>query len=178
MALTDDLALPSKRIALLFEFALDSGTRRFWTSNRSLFVDGQEFFGIANLTLQLAIRQSLSLGDLSASFRFRGGLNEIFQIALNENYQNRPAYAWLAALNEDGTFRSRGLIVVGRLINISIETSAEAVLTEVEIEGAPAFVRDTTVINYTSSDQQAFFPTDTIFDYIEASRTDPPRWGA
>lgn len=177
MSLSDDLALPEKRVAMLFQFDLDSGIRRFWTSNRDLLVEGDTFLGVSNIALNLAIRQSLSLGDLSASFRFRGGSNEVFQVALNENYQNRPAYAWLAALNADGSFRSRALVVVGRLININIDTEPEAITTECEIEGATAFLRDIAEINYTTSDQQAFAPEDTIFDFLEASRTDPPKWG-
>lgn len=182
MTVEEDLQAAVTWPALLFDFVLDSGERNFWTGDFDLPVFSvadnitKIYLGLANLELAAAVRESLDLTELSGEISFRGGQDEIITLALNENYQNRPAMVWFATLKMD-VFSARRLLLAGRLATIDVITDFDEPLAEVTIESGPTFLRDSNDILYQTSSQRLIDSGDSAFDFVEASRTNPQPFG-
>ena len=175
-----DVQEPVVEPALLFDFELDSGFQYFWSGDFDLLVtiehDVTIYKPLLKLELSLAVRDTLELTELSGDVSFRSSRNEIIILAANEDYQNRPVDIFFATLKND-VFSNRELFLRGRLARIDLLTEADEPSAEVTIQSSPSIIRDTSDTFYQTSNQQLINPDDTAFDFIEASRTNPQRFG-
>lgn len=178
MSLLEDLQSRTKAIALVFEFYLDSGTRYFFSGRGKLEIDGNVYLGLSNISLAAAIRQSLETREIESSLSFRSDESDFVLLARNENFQNRLCEIWIASLEQDTfQFRFRERFIFGILTNIDTDTDANGITCQIEIDGPTKFLRGLVDQHYTTSDQKRRNFKDTFFNFVTASRTNPPPWG-
>jgi len=138
----------------------DSGTLRLWTGYGDLTWNGATFTGAGEvLNLDLP-DETLSLEANGAEATLTGIDSSLVATALAEDYQERPATIWVAALDGGQNLLPPYPVYAGRIDTMQIKSSGDEADIGVTIEQPLISFKSQRGSRYTPEDQKRRFPDD------------------
>lgn len=183
----------------LVDLVLDSGHFRMWTGWGTLlwgdlpaFTDGTYFsdgttwtdlvgkmpwYGAGNLGAIGAIGETTEIRAVGVELALSGIPTEVLDIALQEDWQNRPAYVYLGVLDSQGQIDGEpALIFFGKMDRMAMVEGKEASIV-LSCESEMIDLERNRVRRYTPDDQRSEYPDDAFFDLVAASQGIEIHWG-
>lgn len=163
----------------LIEAHFDSGDLNLWTGYGNLTYNSKTYIGTGSILAIAPIKESKTIEAIGTSFTLSGLDTAILQIAMNENYQDRPAEMYLGAFDDNWqVIVAPYLVFEGRMDVMPIQKSPENVTVTVTVENILVDLNKPIVWFYTPEDQGLFFTGDTGFDRVTGLQNKDIQLGA
>lgn len=163
------LTADNMRPFYLIEGYFDSGEIDLWTGIGNLSYGGKTYMGVGKILNISAFKESKTIEANGLSFTLSGLDPAIIQIALNEEYQDRPVNLYLGAFDDSWqVIASPYLHFEGRMDVMPLDEDPDAGTATVtlNVENVLADLQKAVKLNYTPEDQALFFSGDTGFSRV------------
>lgn len=172
-ALLTALNQPSIQPYHAVELTFDSGTIRLWTGYGERIIEGNTYYGAANL---LAISGIEEVGDLSAkgiSITLTGIDSTIVSLALQEPYQGRPCRVLFGEMSVSTVVE----VFAGLMDVMTHERGPETVTLSLTVESKLVTLQRANVRRYTQENHIARNPGDNFFSAVASLQDKEIQWG-
>lgn len=175
-AMTDALAASHVELVVLVELDLPDGVLRFNSSGVTLSWDGNDWLGAGAVTAVQPIDEATSPQAAALAVQFSGIDPSFVSQIMVDHYQGRPATIWLAALSAGQVVDDPITMFSGYIDEPTIELGLTATIT-LTLENEWARWERAPDLLYTDAEQQAEYPGDTGFRYVEELENLEISWG-
>ena len=155
------------------EFALDSGTLRFWSGYGERTIEGQTFIGAGQLINIDGIEEVADLAAAGITITLNGLPSEIVSAALQEPYQRRACRVYFGDASTTDVINAFS----GKLSKMNILDSAESGTIKVLVESKLVEADKASNRRYTSESQKSRHSGDTFFDWTPGLQDADIVWG-
>jgi hypothetical protein len=170
------LAGDSVMLVVLVQLDLPDGMLRVNTSGVTVTWSGNDWIGAGAITALQPIDESVSPQAAALAIQFSGLQPTLVEQIMVDHYQGRPATVWLAALDGSAVIADPVQVFAGFIDEPTIELGQTATVT-LTLENEWARWERAPDLLYTDAEQQAEFPGDTGFRYVEALENLEISWG-
>jgi len=165
--LQDAITAKNIRPFFLIEGHFDSGNLNLWTGLGNLIFNSKTYIGTGTILQIASIKESKNIEALGTSFTLNGLDQAIIQIAMNEDYQDRPAYLYMGAFDDNWqVIVDPYLAFEGRMDVMPIQKRPDSVTVTLTVENILVDLNKPVIWFYTPEDQGLYFPGDTGFDRV------------
>ena len=156
----------------------DSGAVRVWSGDGDLSVGGETYLGVGTLLQISETEDNLELISTGVSVSLAGMDATVLDMALTENYQNRPITIFMGFLS-GGTDVSAGTATIfnGRMQSMSINDDPNGSTINIDAENRLIDLSRPSNLRYTKESQKFIDSTDTCFDRVQAMADREIIWG-
>lgn len=155
------------RYIYMVDIQLDGGDLSFNTSLANFTYDSKVFVGRGNLGQVSSIKESSNLDPDKCLITLSGIDTVLLAALLAENYVNRPAYVYIALLDESNQIIGEPFMhfpgVVGAL---AVSYGSEAVIN-IELNDSLVLWARAKIKRYTNQQQQSKYPGDKGLEFVE-----------
>lgn len=169
--------LQFQRPVFLVDLFLDSGELNIWTRPVPGFFALKEYRPLAGITSGLSFRNSLEFNATESSIQLSGRSQELLNIALQEDFQNREAQVFLGNIDDSGEIDAASIVLSGTIVNMTVSDTRQDSTVSVIIESLFKTINQSDLRRLSSGDQKLEFPDDTFFDFVETVQANTPRFG-
>jgi hypothetical protein len=161
---------------LMLEMEFDSQT--LYATNLGFDVEwnGVVYVGAGLVGAVDELRETTAAEATGMKFRLSGIPSENVAMALGENVQGRAARLYTAFWSNGQILDQPVLEWAGRMDIMAISDNGQSAEITVSVESRVASFKRPNVRRYNSADQQAMYPTDKFFDYVESMAEKPLIW--
>ena len=176
---TNTTALQADNVVLLVlvEMHFGSGIGRYCNAGYSFNWNGNTFLGLGNLGAIDAIEEGAAIQSYGLGFKLSGIDPAKIAIALDEDYQNKPVYVWLAVLDNSYNIVGIPTMVFSGLMDTMPITLGNSATITVTAESRLVDWDRPRVRYYTDADQQFYVPGDLGFQFLNQTVDKEIRWG-
>lgn len=161
-----------------YELDFASGILRLTNAIRSIEWNGVTWVGAGLVGARTVVEESGGFSAPQVSLTLSGVTSAMLQIALGEQYRNRPARVWCAPLDEDNVpIVDPAGPWVYRMDAMPITFGASSSIGLTLSTREEAWDRATNE-RFSNAWQQARYPGDQFFDYIDQQSQGETIWGA
>ena len=165
------------KLITLAELSFASGYVRAHSGVGNFVYNGNTFFGVGAYGGISGVKEGSNLEAEKITATLSGVDPAYISIALNEQYQGRPANFWIGFLNATEQLITDPVLVFGGRIdtmNIQLGQVGEVTISVINklADWAKPKVR-----RYNDSDQQSIFPGDLGMQYVERAAEKTLFWG-
>lgn len=154
---------------VLMKAEFDSGDVRLWSGLGILTWNSEAYEGAGDLLNISPIEETQSFQAVGAVFTLSGIPSWIVDLAMAEDYQERPVTLWLGTLSDQGALvGSPVLLYKGRMDVMETEEDGETATIRLASESRARSVQDKNERRWTPEDQHIDFPNDKGFDQVAA----------
>ncbi len=175
-AMTNALAASHADLVVLVELDLPDGMLRVNTSGVTVAWNGFNWIGAGSITALQPVEESVSPQAAALALQFSGIDPAFVQQIMVDHYQGRPATIYLAALSGSAVVVDPIQVFAGFIDEPSVELGTSATIT-LTLENEWARWERAPDLLYTDAEQQAEYPGDTGFRYMEALENLEISWG-
>ncbi len=162
----------------LLELQFSTSTVRLWNGFGDLQWNNETWTGAGNLLGISQIQESTGVEALGIRVELSGVNQAIVTLAVNEDYQGRPATLYLGQFDEDGDIIPDPVPIFGGYMDVmTIESAGEASTISIAIENKMIAFERPYVRRYTDEDQKIEHPTDKGFEFVAAIQDLELVWG-
>lgn len=169
---------PNVIVVTFVKLEYDSGDLNLNDTERTITFNGDDYLGAGNLGAISGIEEDNNLSPPKVKMTLSGIPTNSLAIALDEDYQGRPATIWLGFLDltnftliADPTIIFSGKMDV-QTINIGAAGTIELVCSNEIAQWNRVKVR-----RYNGTDQRLRFPNDRGLDYVTQAAEKTINWG-
>lgn len=156
----------------------DSGALRLWSGFGDFAWDGQTWTGTGALGSVSPAEETTGIKATNASFSLNGIPSSILSLAYAEEYQLRPAYSWLGAVDDAGTLIGTPYRwFKGRMDTMQDEDTGETCTLTLSAENHLADLERPRERRYTPEDQALDYPGDKGLDFVAQLQDAEITWG-
>jgi hypothetical protein len=183
---SDEFEQPKIAPVFLGEFEFSSGTVRFFTGIGQMVWDGKTWYGAGALARVgeleetadgRAVGTQVELTGVPLTMEVEGVQIDILQIAINEEWQQRPARIFYGLLNPDLTWAAQPFQVRKQMMDVmelSEDGKSSRIILNLE---SPHFDNERAEISrWTAEGQRALHPGDAFWDQEAALQGKPITW--
>lgn len=163
-------------LVVLIELDLPDGMFRVNTSGITITWGGHDWIGAGSVTALQPVEESTSPQASALAVQFSGIDPSFVEQIMVDHYQGRSATIWLAALSGSAVVADPLQIFGGFIDEPTLELGATATVT-LTLENEWARWELAPDLLYTDAEQQAEYPGDTGFRYMEALENLEISWG-
>lgn len=151
---------------------------RVCSADRDLSILGKDFAGVGRFGQITEVTESSELQAYRLQMALYGIPRDLIGLALAEHYQDRAATAFLALLDPTTYAVVANPIVIfsGTVDTMEFEIGHDCTVM-VNVESVLADWERPRIRRYTDEDQQAYFPGDTFFKYVDRMVETEIKWG-
>lgn len=177
--LTNRLGADHQILFIAVKAEFDSGTLRFWTGDSDITLNSENYVGAGTLLNVSNITEDTELKSDGTVVTLSGMNSDVINMALTENYQNRPITIFLGYMM-GGTDVSAGELTLfkGRMVNLSIEDDPNGATVFVSCENRLVDLERPSNLRYTKETQNFLYPNDVGLDRVQSLQDKEIRWGA
>lgn len=180
--LTTDVAnaLAAENVTPILFVELDflSGFMRVHSGVGPLTAEGNTYTGVGTLGQVETIEESTELQAYGLRLGLSGIPNTLIGTALNENYQGRAVRVLVGVLNASHALIASPVVVfAGRMDNMQITLGPETASISLNAENRLIDWDRPRVRRYNNADQQAEYPGDLGFEFVEQMVNKTLFWG-
>lgn len=163
---------------LLVKLAFDSGDLNLWTGYGDLSWGGDTYTGAGDLLGMEAIEETAEVRSTGVALQLSGVPSSLISLALNEDYQGRPATLWLGAFDASGAIISDPYqLFKGAMDVMEPVDEGDTARFTLMVESRLIDLRKPRPRRYTAEDQKITFPDDKGFDQVTAIQNVEIVWG-
>lgn len=145
--------------------ALD--VQRYCTAAVTIAWDNQTWLGTGGMVSIEPIRETGSVESVGIRITLSGVPNNLISLALQGQFQGRPATFYLALLNDQGVVIDTPILEYGgRLDTMTIVEGEETSTITVTVESEMAALMSSAARRFDDNDQQKQHPGDKFFNYV------------
>lgn len=172
------IAQPQITALLFVELDFASGFLRLTTAGHDVSWNGYTWTGVSALGQVEAIKEDAGLQANGIRLSLQAVDSAIISIALQQDYQGRPASIWCAFVDTTtGAIVADPLLVfVGRMDHMEV-TDGDNGAVVLQLENDLARWDRPNVRRFTDADQKRIYPSDRGFEFVTASATSMLTWG-
>ncbi len=164
---------------LLVALSFDSGVVRMWSGIGNLVWSGDTYLGAGNFGRVQPFKEVVDGSAQGTAFTLNGIPSSLLALALNENYQGRPAKLWLAALDSSNAIIADPyLIFGGRMDTMTISDDGNTGSITMTAENRLIDLNRSRERRFTDQDQKIDYPTDRGLEYVVGLQDKQVVWGA
>lgn len=164
-----EVVKPSVSPIFLVEMDFASGFVRAWSGYGDLSWNSYTWLGAGDLMEVDPVEETTSFVANGASFKLNGIPSALIAIALDQQYQGRPATLYLGMLDSTGAVIVDPVEVFGGLMDtMEVDDSGETASIVVRVESQAVALKRPKESRYTHEDQQIDYPGDLGFEYVAA----------
>ena len=156
---------------LLFD---DPNSLHFWSGVGDLTIDGQTYTGAGDLLSLSEMQESSDIAAYGATLTLSGIPSNLVNLARSEPYQGRRAIIKFGVDNA-GT-KSTVTVFTGEMDQMTINVGPETATITLNVESRLVDLERPRVRRYTDADQQARFPGDKAFEFVNELQLRPIKW--
>lgn len=135
------------------------------------------WYGAGNLGSIGAIGETTEIKAVGMELALSGIPTEVLDIALQEDWQNRPAYVYLGILDSQGQIDGEpALIFFGKMDRMAMVEGRETAIT-LSCESEMIDLERNRVRRYTPDDQRSVYESDAFCDAVAALQEVDVHWG-
>ncbi len=176
-AMANALAAAHVDLVALVEVDLPDGVLRVNTSGVTLTWDGHDWIGAGSLTAIQPVEESTTPQAAALAVQFSGIDPAFVSQIMVDHYQGRSATIWIAALTASGEIVEDPVVMFsGYVDEPTVELGGSATVT-LTLENEWARWERAPDLMYTDAEQQAEYPGDTGFRYVEELENLELSWG-
>ena len=164
-------------IFIAVQLKFDSEVIRVWNGIDNLALDGNTYLGAGNLLGISDIEDDSELSSKGLSISLAGMDENIINLALSQNYQNRQVTIFLGFLSGNNEVASSFIFFRGRVMNMSIAEGPSNNTISVDCENRLIDFNRPSQLRYTKSSQQNLFPGDKGLDFVQSLQEAEINWG-
>ena len=156
----------------------DSGAVRVWSGDGDLSVGGETYLGVGTLLQISETEDNLELTSTGVSVSLAGMDATVLDMALTENYQNRPITIFMGFLS-GGTDVSAGTTTIfnGRMQSMSINDDPNGSTINIDAENRLIDLSRPSNLRYTKESQKFIDSSDSCFNRVQAMADREIIWG-
>lgn len=162
---------------LAVEAVFDSGTIRVWSGLGDLTVDSNTYTGAGDLLSVSEITDTNEISSAGVSISLSGMNQDILDIALTENFQNRVVNIRLGFLTGKNESVGSMQVYSGRITNFTISDGPRNNIITIELENRLVDFERPTNLRYTKESQQNLFNGDKGLDFVVSLQEADITWG-
>jgi hypothetical protein len=162
---------------LAVQLKFDSETIRLWTGTGTLALDSNTYLGAGNLLNVSAVEDDSELSSKGLDISLAGMDENIVNLALSENYQNRQVTVFMGFLSGNNEVASSFIFFRGRIMNMSISDGPSNNTVSIECENRLVDFARPSQLRYTKASQQNLFPGDKGLDFVQSLQEADINWG-
>lgn len=163
----------------------DSGWARMWSGIGQLQWDGQTWYGLGHLGKIGKVEETTELRATGIELELSGVPSDLSapdgrtlaQIALDEDFQGRPALIYYGALNDNGQLVGDPFVLFSGVMDRMPLSIGKTVSIVVYCESDLIDLERTKIRRWTMEDQRAEFPDDAFCDAVAAVQEIQIKWG-
>lgn len=175
-AMADALAASHVDLVVLIELDLPDGAVRLNTSAVTVSWDGHDWLGAGAITAIQPIEETTSPQAAALAIQLSGIDPAFVAQIMVDHYQGRAASVWLAAMSSGEVVDDPIMMFAGFIDEPTIELGGTATVT-LTLENEWARWERAPDLLYTDAEQQAEYPGDTGFRYVEELENLELSWG-
>ena len=177
-AISNRLGADAQTMFFAVKAEFDTDDILVWTGNGDLTVDSETYTGAGQLLNISGIEEDLELKSSGISISLTGMDSTILNLALTENYQNRPITVFLGFLM-GGSNESAGEVTVfkGRMTSLTITDTPQGATITVNCENRLVDLNRPSNLRYTTESQQFISSGDTGFNRVQNLQDKQIAWG-
>ena len=177
-AITNRLGADHQELFVAVKAEFDSDTVRIWSGTDDLTISSETYTGAGSLLTIGNIEDTFDLKSTGLSVGISGMDATVLNLALTENYQNRPITVFMGFLM-GGSNESAGEMTVfkGRMTNITISDDPNGSTVNVDAENRLIDLERPSNLRYTAESQQFLHSGDTGFNRIQQLQDKQITWG-
>ncbi len=177
-AISNRLGADAQTMFFAVKAEFDTDDILVWTGNGDLTVDSETYTGAGQLLNISGIEEDLELKSSGISISLTGMDSTILNLALTENYQNRPITVFLGFLM-GGSNESAGEMTVfkGRMTSLTITDTPQGATITVNCENRLVDLNRPSNLRYTTESQQFISSGDTGFNRVQNLQDKQIAWG-
>lgn len=177
-AVSDALASENVIPVLFVEMDFASGFLRVHSAVGTYVVEGNNYTGVGTLGQVETIEESTELQAYGLRLGLAGIPNTLIGTALTENYQGRAVRVLVGALDANHVLlASPALVFAGRMDNMQITLGPETASISLNAENRLIDWDRARIRRYNNVDQQAEYPGDFGFEFVEQMVNKTIFWG-
>lgn len=157
------------------ELSFDDQVVRLWNGYSDVTIDGDEYIGAGSLMTIGNVEESSEIAARGTTVVLMGLDASVISLALNEDYQNRPARVIVGTI-DSGVFTTYTLFR-GRMDVMEISESADTATIQISVENRLIDLERPRSARYTSEDQKTYYPNDLGLDYVTDLQDKTLNWG-
>lgn len=178
VAVSDALAAENVIPVMFAELNFVSGFLRVHTAVGNYTVEGNTYTGVGTLGKIETIEESSELQAYGLRLTLTGIPNTLVGTALAENYQGRAVRVLVGVLDANYALLASPVIVfAGRMDNMQVSIVKEVASITLSAENKLVDWDRPRVRRYNNADQQAEFPGDLGFEFVEQMVNKTLFWG-
>jgi len=181
-ALVDLLGEDNQILFMAVKLEFDTETLRLWNGKDNLTIQeggsNTTYIGAGTLLQISGIEEQLDMSAAGVTISLAGMDEAVLNLALNEEYQNRPISILLGMLS-GGTDISAGTMTIfkGRMQSMSIDDNPEGSLITLNAESRLVDLNRPSNLRYTNESQQFISSGDTCFSRVGLLQDKEILWG-
>ena len=164
-------------IFIAVQLKFDSEVIRVWNGIDNLALDGNTYLGAGTLLGISDIEDDSELSSKGLSISLAGMDENIINLALSQNYQNRQVTIFLGFLSGNNEVASSFIFFRGRVMNMSIAEGPSNNTISVDCENRLIDFNRPSQLRYTKSSQQNLFPGAKGLDFVQSLQEAEINWG-
>lgn len=156
----------------------DTETLRFWTGGEDISINSETYTGLGELLSINDIEETLELKSSNIVLSLAGMDENVLNMALTENYQNRNITVFLGSL-QGGTSTAEGVVVLfkGRMSAMTISDNPQGSTISLEAENRLVDLERPSNLRYTKESQLSIDANDTCFNKVQDLQDQEIVWG-
>ncbi len=166
------------RWLVLTKVEFDSETLAFNSSFAEFTWNGTTFIGLGNLGNVSNTAENTKLDPADYAITITGVDNTVLVAALDQDYLNRPATCWVAALDDNMQIIGEPILYFKGLVDSIDGTYGNEASVVISVTDRMAEWSRARISRYTNQEQQAKYPGDKGFEYVSEISTKKVTWPA
>lgn len=163
---------------MFLELAVDSGTLRTNSADRTLSFDGMDFTGIGDLGKISTISEPTDLAVEGLAIEVSGIPSTYIDMALSEPIQGRSARVWVGFIDStDYSLLDAPVLLFRGRMDVMDVTSGKDPIVTIRVENRFADWDRPRIRRYTDADQRARFPNDKGCEFVTQTAVREIVWG-
>ena len=156
----------------------DSETIRVWTGTDDLVIGGASYLGAGSLLSIGSVEENLELTSNGLAVAISGMDATVVNLALTENYQNRPITVFLGYVM-GGTNEVAGTLTLfkGRMTSLVVNDTPEGSTVTIDAENRLVDLDRPSNFRYTKESQNFLHSGDTSFNRVASLQDKQINWG-
>lgn len=147
-------------------FQLDDGVVGFWTGFGDITISGDTYTGAGELLSFSSIEEDSTIKANGVSVILSGLDSDSADLALDSDYQYRPAEVIVGTLNANGSVNQHYILFKGRIDQIAIDDGPETSTVIINLESRLVELNRPRTLHYTDEEQQNLSPIRPIYPDI------------
>lgn len=162
----------------LVKLAFDTADVNLWTGLGELSFDGDTYQGAGDMLGISHAEETQEVEAQGMQFTLTGVATTLIALAMDEDYQERPAYLWIGCFDTDGTIVADPIpLFVGRMDVMTLEDDGETATIVLTAEHRLIDLNRAYERNFTLDEHQDIYDGDMFFEFVPFVQDAEIPWG-